>query len=91
VRVGLVERLAGEAGGDEAGEAGAFEDVFVRAAQRVVDGLAGTLGAGDLVVEFAELALGELCSGSSWSSRHCGRTGNRSSRPRCSPTATTPS
>jgi hypothetical protein len=35
VRVDFVERLTGEAGGHDAGEVGAFEDVFVRAAQRV--------------------------------------------------------
>jgi len=58
--VGFVERLAGEAGVDEAGEVGAFEDVFVRAGQRVIDGFAGGLGRGDLLVEFGELAPGEL-------------------------------
>src|SRR6266498_380057 len=59
VGVGLVERLTGEAGGDDAGEVGAFEDVFVRAAQRVIDGLAGGLGLGDLLVELVELAPSE--------------------------------
>src|SRR5215472_1894532 len=59
VRVGLVERLAGEAGGGDAGEGGAVEDVVVRAAQRVIDGLAGGLGFGDLVVELGELAPGQ--------------------------------
>jgi len=59
VRVGLVERLTGEAGGDDAGEVGAFEDVFVWAAQRVIDGLAGGLGLGDLVIELGELAPSE--------------------------------
>jgi hypothetical protein len=54
VRVGLVERLTAEAGSDDAGEVGAFEDVFVRAAQRVIDGLAGGLGVGDLVIELGE-------------------------------------
>src|SRR5262249_35844536 len=59
VPVGLVERLAGEAGGGDAGEGGAVEDVVVRAAQRVIDGLAGGLGFGDLVVELGELAPGQ--------------------------------
>lgn len=54
-----MERLTGEAGGDDAGEVGAFEDVFVRAAQRVNDGLAGGLGLGDLVIELGELAPNE--------------------------------
>src|SRR6266498_2586879 len=48
VGVGLVERLTGEAGGDDAGEVGAFEDVF-----------AGGLGLGDLLVELVELAPSE--------------------------------
>ena len=55
LRVGLVERLTGEASGDDA-EVGAFEEVFVRAAERVIDGLSGGLGLGDLVVELGELA-----------------------------------
>src|SRR6266496_3860390 len=59
----LVERLTGEAGGDDAGEVGAFEDVFVRAAQRVIDGLAGGLGLGDLLVELVELAPSEPLPG----------------------------
>jgi hypothetical protein len=60
--VGLVEWLAGEAGGDDAGEVGAFDDVVMRAAQRVLDGLAGGLGVGDLVVELApsEKPIGHL-------------------------------
>jgi hypothetical protein len=56
VPVGSVERLTGEAGGDDAGEVGALKDVFVRAAQRVIDGLAGGLGLDDLVIELGELA-----------------------------------
>jgi hypothetical protein len=59
VPVGLVERLTAEAGGDDAGEVGALEDVVVRAAQRVIDGLAGGLGLGDLVIELGELAPSE--------------------------------
>jgi hypothetical protein len=57
--VGLVERLTGEAGGDDAGEVGALEDVFIRAAQRVIDGLADDLVLGDLVIELGELAPSE--------------------------------
>jgi hypothetical protein len=59
VRVGSLERLAVEAGGDDAGEVGALEDVFVRAAQCVIDGLAGGLGFGDLVIELGELVPSE--------------------------------
>src|SRR5262245_59237238 len=55
--VGLGERLAGEPGSDDAGEGGALPDVFVGAAQRVFDGLAGGQGVGDLLLELGEFAL----------------------------------
>src|SRR5215207_7561052 len=53
-------RLAPGSGCDDAGEVGTFEDFFVWAAQRVIDGFAGGLGFGDLVVELGELAPSEL-------------------------------
>jgi hypothetical protein len=59
VWVGLLQGLAGEAGGDHAGEVWAGGDVVVGAVQRVGDGFLGGLGLGDLVVEVGELALGE--------------------------------
>jgi hypothetical protein len=58
--VGFLQRLAGQAGGDDAGEVGVCGDVFVLAAQRVGDGFSRGLGLGDLVVEVGELTLGEL-------------------------------
>ena len=59
MRVGLAEGLTAEASGDDAGKGRAFEDVFVRAMQRVIDGLAGGLGLGYLVIEFSELVPSE--------------------------------
>jgi hypothetical protein len=56
--VGLVERPPAEPGSDDAGETEAFADVFVQAAERVVDDLVRGLGFRDLVVEFGELATG---------------------------------
>jgi hypothetical protein len=55
--MGFGERLASEPGGDDAGEVGALQDVFVGAAQGVLDGLAGSLGLGDLLIELHEFAL----------------------------------
>jgi hypothetical protein len=59
VPVGVVERLTGEAGGDDAGEGGAVQEVGVRAAQGVRDGLAGGPGLGDLALQLGQLAAGE--------------------------------
>ena len=57
--MGFVERLAGQAGGDEAAEVGASQDVLVGTAQGMVDGLAGGPGFGDLLVELGQLAPSE--------------------------------
>ncbi len=72
MRVGFVERLAGQAGSDEAAEVGALQDVLVRTAQGVLDGLVGDLGFGDLVVEGGELAPSEPPP-LVWRSRPCGQ------------------
>jgi hypothetical protein len=55
VRVGLVERLAGQASGDKATEVRALPDVIVGTVQGVVDGLAGGSRFGDVLVEFGQL------------------------------------
>ena len=57
--VGLLQGLAGEAGGDDAGALGAGGEVVVGAGQAVGDDVLGGLGLGDLLVEVGELAVGE--------------------------------
>jgi hypothetical protein len=57
--VGFAERTAGQAGRDEAAEVGALQDVLVGTAQRVLDGFAGGLHPGDLLVELGQLAAVE--------------------------------
>ncbi len=59
MRVGFVEWLASQAGGDEAAEVWALQDVLLGTAQGVVDGLAGGPASGDMLVEFGQLALSE--------------------------------
>src|SRR5829696_4457212 len=60
VRVGFLQRLAGQAGGDDAGEFGARGDVLVWTVQRVGDCFSRGLDLGDLVVEVGKLTVGEL-------------------------------
>src|SRR4029453_16261352 len=58
VWVGLLQGLAGEAGGDDAGALGAGGEVVVGAGQAVGDNVLGGLGLGDLLVEVGGFGLG---------------------------------
>ena len=58
-RVGFVERLTGEAGGDEVSEVRAGEDVLVGTAQGMIEGHADGSRSGDLLIDLGQLALHE--------------------------------
>src|SRR5262245_30019309 len=54
MRVGLVERPTAQAGREEPAEVGALAYVLVRAGEGMLDGLAGSLGLDDLLVELPD-------------------------------------